>query len=99
MTDSVKLYLLKDTAKILLIFQTCARHAQSLHENADNYYRNMIQAFVEEALNLSQFLERVVVNKQSQDLFDPNNVDRSSTSLQNINTVDFNDWVSSSDDE
>lgn len=99
MTDCVKSYLLKNTAKILLIFQICARHAQSLHENADNYYRNIIQAFVEEALNLSQFLERVVVNKQSQDLFDPNNVDRNSTSLQNINTVDFNDWVSCFDNE
>ncbi|XP_018373874.1 PREDICTED: protein spire isoform X1 [Trachymyrmex cornetzi] len=81
------------TCTLKTILQICARHAQSLHENADNYYRNIIQAFVEEALNLSQFLERVVVNKQSQDLFDPNNVDRSSTSLQNINTVDFNDWT------
>ncbi|EGI70428.1 Protein spire-like protein 1 [Acromyrmex echinatior] len=80
------------TCTLKTILQICARHAQSLHENADNYYRNIIQAFVEEALNLSQFLERVVVNKQSQDLFDPNN-DRTSTSLQNINTVDFNDWT------
>ncbi|KYM94504.1 Protein spire [Cyphomyrmex costatus] len=75
------------------IIQICARHAQSLHENADNYYRNIIHAFVEEALNLSQFLEKVVVNKQSQDLFDSNNVERNSTSLQNINTMDFNDWA------
>lgn len=52
--------------------------------------------FVEEALNLSQFLEKVVVDKQSQDLYSPsiNDVDRNSISLQNINTLDFNDWVS-----
>lgn len=75
-------------------FQICARHAQSLHEEADNYYRNIICAFVEEALNLSQFLEKMIVDKQSQDLFSPNSVDRSSTSLQNIDTLDFNDWVS-----
>lgn len=66
---------------------------QSLHEDADNYYRNVIQTFVEEALNLSQFLEKTVVDKQSQNLFS-SNVDRNSTSLQNIDTVDFNDWVS-----
>lgn len=86
--------MLKNNEKFLLTFQICARHVQSLHEDADNYYRNVIQAFVKEALNLSQFLEKVVVDKQSQDLFSPNNVDRSSTSLQNIDTLDFNDWVS-----
>lgn len=69
---------------------------QSLHEDADNYYRNVIQMFVEEALNLSQFLEKVVVDKQSQDLYSPSidDVDRNSISLQNIDTLDFNDWVS-----
>ncbi|XP_071576138.1 uncharacterized protein Spir isoform X3 [Temnothorax nylanderi] len=76
-----------------IIVPICVRHVQSLHEDADNYYQNMIQAFVEEALNLSQFLEKVVVDKQSQDLFSPNNTDRSSTSLQNIDTLDFNDWT------
>jgi len=71
---------------------------QTLHEDVDNYYRNIIQVFVEEALNLSQFLKKkVVVDKQSQDLFNSNNVDDSSTSLQNIDTLDFNDWVSYSD--
>lgn len=52
--------------------------------------------FVEEALNLSQFLEKVVVDKQSQDLYSPSisDVDRNSISLQNIDTLDFNDWVS-----
>lgn len=92
----VKWYLLlyKDNAKFSLAFQICARHVQSLHEDADNYYRNMIQAFVEEALNLSQFLEKMIVDKQSQDLFNPNSVDRNSTSLQNIDTLDLNDWVS-----
>lgn len=54
----------------------------------------MIQAFVEEALNLSQFLEKVVVNKQSHDLYSPQTNDRTSTSLQNIDALDFNDWVS-----
>lgn len=49
--------------------------------------------FVEEALNLSQFLEKVVVDKQSQDMFTIE-ADRSSTSLQNLDTLDFNDWVS-----
>jgi len=78
----------------LYIFQICVKHAQSLHEDVDNYYRNIIRVFVEEALNLSQFLEKVVVDKQSQDLFNSNNVDYSSKSLQNIDTLDFNDWVS-----
>jgi len=76
------------------MFQICVKHVQSLHEDVDNYYRNIIQVFVEEALNLSQFLEKVVVDKQSQDFFNSNNVDYSSNSLQNIDTLDFNDWVS-----
>ncbi|XP_011259068.1 protein spire isoform X3 [Camponotus floridanus] len=77
------------------ILQICERHVQSLHEDSDNYYRNVIQMFVEEALNLSQFLEKVVVDKQSQDLYSPsiNDVDRNSISLQNIDTLDFNDWT------
>ncbi|XP_019883630.1 protein spire isoform X2 [Camponotus floridanus] len=77
------------------ILQICERHVQSLHEDSDNYYRNVIQMFVEEALNLSQFLEKVVVDKQSQDLYSPsiNDVDRNSISLQNIDTLDFNDWA------
>ncbi|XP_029678757.1 protein spire isoform X3 [Formica exsecta] len=77
------------------ILQICERHVQSLHEDADNYYRNVIQMFVEEALNLSQFLEKVVVDKQSQDLYSPsiNDADRNSISLQNIDTLDFNDWT------
>ncbi|XP_029678756.1 protein spire isoform X2 [Formica exsecta] len=77
------------------ILQICERHVQSLHEDADNYYRNVIQMFVEEALNLSQFLEKVVVDKQSQDLYSPsiNDADRNSISLQNIDTLDFNDWA------
>ncbi|XP_011339335.1 protein spire isoform X2 [Ooceraea biroi] len=77
------------------VIQICTRHAQSLNEDADNYYRNVIQTFVEEAVNLSQFLEKVIVDKQSrkQDLFSPNEVDRTSTSLQNIDTLDFNDWA------
>lgn len=49
--------------------------------------------FVQEALNLSQFLEKVVVDKQSQDLFNMNGTEHSSTSLQNLDTLDFNDWV------
>ncbi|XP_070150192.1 protein spire isoform X4 [Polyergus mexicanus] len=77
------------------ILQICERHVQSLHEDTDNYYRNVIQMFVEEALNLSQFLEKVVVDKQSQDLYSPsiNDADRNSISLQNIDILDFNDWT------
>ncbi|XP_070150191.1 protein spire isoform X3 [Polyergus mexicanus] len=77
------------------ILQICERHVQSLHEDTDNYYRNVIQMFVEEALNLSQFLEKVVVDKQSQDLYSPsiNDADRNSISLQNIDILDFNDWA------
>ncbi|KAH0954852.1 hypothetical protein HN011_009813 [Eciton burchellii] len=75
------------------VIQICARHVQDLNEDVDNYYRNVIQSFVEEAINLSQFLEKVVVDKQSQDLFSPNEVDRGSTSLQNLDALDFNDWA------
>ncbi|XP_020293014.1 protein spire isoform X2 [Pseudomyrmex gracilis] len=81
------------TCTLKTILQICARHVQSLQEDPDNYYRNVIQAFVEEALNLSQFLEKVVVNKQSQDLYSPQTNDRTSTSLQNIDALDFNDWA------
>lgn len=78
----------------MFALQICARHVQSLHEDADKYYQNVIKMFVEEALNLSQFLEKAVVDKQSQDMFTTNVADRSSTSLQNLDTMDFNDWVS-----
>ncbi|KAL6268298.1 hypothetical protein P5V15_001415 [Pogonomyrmex californicus] len=82
-----------DNSKCTLktVLQICARHIQNSHEDVDNYYRNVIQTFVEEALNLSQFLEKIVVDKQ--DLISPCNIDRSSTSLQNIDTLDFNDWT------
>ncbi|KAL0112020.1 hypothetical protein PUN28_013326 [Cardiocondyla obscurior] len=81
------------TCTLKTVLQICTRHVQSLHEDVDNYYRNIIQTFVGEVLNLSQFLEKVVVDKQPHDLLSPNNVDRTSTSLQNINTLDFNDWT------
>ncbi|XP_036141073.1 protein spire isoform X5 [Monomorium pharaonis] len=89
-----KLYADSSTCTLKTILQVCARHVQNLHEDATSYYRNIMKAFVEEALNLSQFLEKGVDDKQSQDLFSSNNVDRTSSSLQNINTLDFNDWAS-----
>ncbi|XP_036141072.1 protein spire isoform X4 [Monomorium pharaonis] len=88
-----KLYADSSTCTLKTILQVCARHVQNLHEDATSYYRNIMKAFVEEALNLSQFLEKGVDDKQSQDLFSSNNVDRTSSSLQNINTLDFNDWT------
>ncbi|XP_077282647.1 spire type actin nucleation factor isoform X3 [Temnothorax americanus] len=92
MPKTAESYADNSTCTLKAVLQICVRHVQSLHEDTDNYYQNMIQGFVEEALNLSQFLEKVV-DKQSQDLFNPNNTDRSSTSLQNIDTLDFNDWT------
>lgn len=67
---------------------------QSLHEDIDSYYQNVIQAFVEEAINLSQLLEKGVVDKQPQNLLNLKETDRTSTSLQNLDTLDFSDWVS-----
>ncbi|XP_039311024.1 protein spire isoform X2 [Solenopsis invicta] len=94
MPKTSKSYTDRPSCTLKTVLQICERHVQSLHEeDADCYYRSMIQAFVEEALDLSQFLEKVVDDKQSQDFFSPNNADRTSTSLQTINALDFNDWA------
>nr|XP_012224485.1 PREDICTED: protein spire isoform X2 [Linepithema humile] len=93
MPKIIKSYTDNSICTLKIILQICARHVQTSHENVDNYYRNVIQVFVKEALNLSQFLEKVVVDKQSQNLFNSNDIDRNSTSLQNIDTLDFNDWT------
>ncbi|XP_032670712.1 protein spire isoform X2 [Odontomachus brunneus] len=93
MSKTAERYTDSSVCTLKTVLQICARHVQSLHEDVDNYYQNVIQTFVEEALNISQFLEKVVVDKQSQNLFSMNGTDHSSTSLQNLDTLDFNDWA------
>ncbi|XP_032670714.1 protein spire isoform X4 [Odontomachus brunneus] len=93
MSKTAERYTDSSVCTLKTVLQICARHVQSLHEDVDNYYQNVIQTFVEEALNISQFLEKVVVDKQSQNLFSMNGTDHSSTSLQNLDTLDFNDWT------
>ncbi|XP_014483924.1 PREDICTED: protein spire isoform X3 [Dinoponera quadriceps] len=90
MPKTAEPYTSSSVCTLKTVLQICARH---VHEDADNYYQNVIQTFVEEALNLSQFLEKVVVDKQSQDFFNMNGTEHSSTSLQNLDALNFNDWA------
>ncbi|XP_014483928.1 PREDICTED: protein spire isoform X7 [Dinoponera quadriceps] len=90
MPKTAEPYTSSSVCTLKTVLQICARH---VHEDADNYYQNVIQTFVEEALNLSQFLEKVVVDKQSQDFFNMNGTEHSSTSLQNLDALNFNDWT------
>lgn len=67
------------------------------NEQADAHYQAVIRAFVTEALELSQFLEKVAYEKQRTSFRDP--IDGESTNrcdtICELNSLDFADWVSS----
>lgn len=69
---------------------------QSSVEAAEAHYKAVIRAFVAEALELSQFLDTVVVDKlQASQRAAPHNEGNKQTSMsvQNLDTLDFIDWV------
>lgn len=75
--------------------QLCTRHAQTI-ESADAHYKAVIRAFVAEALELSQFLDTVEAEKLQASQREAANNDgnkQNSMSVQNLDTLDFIDWV------
>ncbi|XP_066591675.1 protein spire isoform X2 [Prorops nasuta] len=85
----------KSTYTLQSIIKLCIRHMQSTNEYAESHFRAVMRAYVAEALELSQFLEKVAVEKvQSQK--ETCNADGSkqiSNSLHHLDTLDFNDWT------
>lgn len=78
------------------VMQICTRHMQTTVESAEAHYKAVIRAFVEEGLQLSQFLDTVAANKLHGSQADVANGDaetHSSTSLQHLDALDFNDWA------
>ncbi|KAK2584213.1 hypothetical protein KPH14_006633 [Odynerus spinipes] len=78
------------------VLNLCTRHMKTTNEIAETHYRAVIRAFVTEALELSQFLRKVAKNKlQESEKSSPvtDNTKHGSTSLHELNTLDFNDWA------
>lgn len=73
----------------------CIRHVQSSVESAEAHYRAVIRAIVAKALELPQFLDTVMVDKlqASQREISSEGNKQSSMSVQNLDTLDFIDWV------
>lgn len=66
-------------------------------EVAEMHYRAVIRAYVAEALELSQFLKKVATNKlheSEKTSLTTDNSKHGSTSLHELDTLGFNDWVS-----
>ncbi|KAG7207868.1 hypothetical protein KM043_009465 [Ampulex compressa] len=79
------------------VMQVCTRHMQSTTEYAEMHYKAVIHAIVAEALELSQFLETVAAEKvhasERDGSSDADGNKYSSSSLQHLDALDFNDWA------
>ncbi|XP_011310088.1 protein spire isoform X2 [Fopius arisanus] len=75
------------------IVQVCARHIQGTDDQADSHYRAVIRAFVHEALELSQFLEKVGGERFQSNLRNLPNNERYGVSSQHLDTMNFDDWA------
>lgn len=68
---------------------------QTSMESAEIHYKAVIRALVAEALELSHFLDTVAADKvhasQRESVTDGNK--QTSMSVQNLDTLDFIDWV------
>ncbi|XP_057337314.1 protein spire isoform X4 [Microplitis mediator] len=78
------------------IIQVCVKHVQGTEEQADVHYRAVIRAFVHEALELTQFLEKVAVERFHDS---PTNFSKHSepkhavASCQQLDTLGYDDWT------
>lgn len=68
---------------------------QTSIESAEVHYKAVIRAFVTEALELSQFLDTIEADKLQASQKEVVNSDNKqiSMSVQNLDTLDFIDWV------
>ena len=80
---------------IFFNLQICARHLGN-NEQADAHYQAVIRAFVAEALELSQFLEKVAYEKQRTSFRDSVTGDATKycDTVCELDALDFTDWVS-----
>ncbi|XP_043273153.1 protein spire isoform X2 [Venturia canescens] len=84
------------TCSLKSILQMCTRHAQGSEDHVDTHYRAVIRAFVSEALELSQFLEKVTAERKQANLknFSSHAGTRhGATSSQHLDTLSFDDWA------
>lgn len=71
---------------------------QGTEEQADNHYRAVIRAFVHEALELTQFLEKVAGERfqtNTRNFQNSPGAKYATASSQQLETLGFDDWVSS----
>lgn len=76
--------------------QVCIKHVQGTEEQADVHYRAVIRAFVHEALELTQFLEQVSVERfQDSPKHFPKHLEPKPAvaSCQQLDTLGYDDWV------
>lgn len=69
---------------------------QTSIESAEVHYKAVIRAFVAEALELSQFLDTIEADKlqaSQKEVVNSDNNKQISMSVQNLDTLDFIDWV------
>ncbi|XP_015591772.1 protein spire isoform X2 [Cephus cinctus] len=78
------------------VLRLCTKHMQGTNEQADVHYRAVIRALVAEALELSQFLEKVAIEKKRTIFGDGIDVDDTrdgTVSTQPLHALDFKDWT------
>ncbi|XP_074103484.1 spire type actin nucleation factor isoform X3 [Cotesia typhae] len=78
------------------IVQVCIKHVQGTEEQADVHYRAVIRAFVHEALELTQFLEQVSVERfQDSPKHFPKYLEPKPAvaSCQQLDTLGYDDWT------
>lgn len=69
---------------------------QTSLESAEVHYKAVIRAFVTEALELSQFLDTIEADKlqaSQKEVVNSDSNKQISMSVQNLDTLDFIDWV------
>ncbi|XP_023290799.1 protein spire isoform X2 [Orussus abietinus] len=72
----------------------CTRHMQGTREQADAHYRAVIRALVTEALELSQFLDKVANEKQQSHARDfRGEITLDNAATHHLDALDFNDWA------
>ncbi|XP_051157327.1 protein spire isoform X3 [Leptopilina boulardi] len=87
-SDEIKLCSLQN------VLHMCERHVGN-NDQAEAHYQAVIRAFVTEALELSQFLEKVAYEKQRTSFRDPITGDgtKHCDTVCKLNSLDFADWT------
>ncbi|XP_034942449.1 protein spire isoform X2 [Chelonus insularis] len=85
----------RDYCSLKNVIQVCVRHAQTTEDQADVHYMAVIRAFVHEALELTQFLEKIAVESfqdtSNNKLY--NSECKHIVASQQLDTLSYDDWT------